>query len=83
MKPFVILFALTILQTVCQAQIDFQPGYYIPQPRLGEMIAGGFRYRDRFGIELQYQFPQSTLNNYFYIGSTLTTASLVLSCKIL
>ncbi len=29
MKPFVILFALTIIQTVCQAQIDFQPGYYI------------------------------------------------------
>jgi hypothetical protein len=53
------------------------------QPRLGEMIAGGFRYRDRFAIELQYQFPQSTLNNYIYIGSTLTTASLVVSCKIL
>src|ERR1700685_3723712 len=29
MKPFVILFALTIIQTVCQAQIDFQPGDYI------------------------------------------------------
>jgi hypothetical protein len=53
------------------------------QPRLGEMVAGGFRYKDRFGIELQYQFPQSTLNNYYFIGSTLTTASLVVSCKIL
>ncbi len=47
------------------------------------MVAGGFRYKDRFGIELQYQFPQSTLNNYYYIGSTLTTTSLVVSCKIL
>src|SRR6185312_629172 len=29
MKPFVTLLALTLASTICSAQIDFQPGYYI------------------------------------------------------
>ncbi len=53
------------------------------EPRLGETVAAGFRYKDRFGIEVQYQIPQQILDNYEYLRGTLSTTSLVLSCRIL
>jgi hypothetical protein len=52
-------------------------------PRVGEIAAAGFRYKDRFGIELQYQVPVQILDNYAYLLGNLGTASLVFSYKIL
>jgi hypothetical protein len=53
------------------------------EPRLGGTVAAGFRFKDRFGIEVQYQFPEQVLGNYSYERANLTTTSLVLSIKIL
>ena len=52
------------------------------QPRLGEAVSAGFRYRDRFGIELKYALPQQILDNYYYLRANLSATSLILSYRI-
>jgi hypothetical protein len=63
--------------------LEYETVGLVIEPRLGATAAAGFRYKDRFGIELQYQFPEQILDNYYYERANVTTASLVLSIKIL
>jgi hypothetical protein len=63
--------------------IEYETQDLVLQPRLGGTAAVGFRYKDRFGVELQYQFPEDILENYTLLRGDLSTASLVFSYKIL
>jgi hypothetical protein len=51
--------------------------------RFGASLSAGYRYNDRFGIELKYSIAQSLLDNYYYLRANLNTTSLSFSCRIL
>jgi hypothetical protein len=53
------------------------------QPRFGVATSAGFRYRDRFGIELKYELPEQILDNYYYLKANVTATSLIFSYRIL
>jgi hypothetical protein len=53
------------------------------QPRLGEAVSAGFRYGDRFSIELNYTLPEQILDNYYFLRANLTATSLIVSYRIL
>lgn len=53
------------------------------QSRFGEILSAGFRFKDRFGVELEYQFPADILANYNLLRTNMTTTSLIISWRVL
>ncbi|HET6256135.1 MAG TPA: hypothetical protein VFE32_18810 [Puia sp.] len=51
--------------------------------RFGASVSAGYRYKDRLGLELKYSPPQPVLANYLALGMKLSTASAILSFRIL